>query len=166
MCAHVVLVLTAKTDDDDGREAVRLSLHFVHADVVAAAAMNAEEHAGALAALRPLLRTADALREAQRGLERCNAADARATGRGRCLNTVLHPLLYHDACTLYAGLASGEAWVSPRGWGRCAQCGNRGWGVTCTPPRVAGGRLMRDFTDDCVAFCWWCTARRSLPVGA
>lgn len=159
---QVVLVTTPLSEEEGG--GVRASLHYLHADVVEAAGRRS--HDATLSDLRPLLRIAEALRGEQRCLERRNAADVRATGRRRCMNTVLNPLLYHDACTLYAGLVNGDAWVSPRGWSRCTGCGNREWGITCTPPRIAGGRLVRDFTDGCVAFCWTCTARRSLPAVA
>ena len=159
----------------DGDDAVLARLHVIHEDLVAACEGILPEvgpvlHRLALRRLRPLLRVLDSLREAQVDLERCRAAEATALGgRPRSLLAVAHPLLFHDACTLYAGLLRSwltdeqpRSYMSPAGWAACERCGGADWGLSCTPPRVSRGRLRRDPLAECVAFCWSCAARRPL----
>lgn len=174
---HAVVALLRAHPADDDRACLRL--HCIHPRVTSlcGAVTPTEALAQALhrllvSRLRPLLHALEALRRGQEDLERVLAARARALGgRAGPLLRVAHPLLYHDACTLYWGLLSGWAradddcagisCVSPPGWEAC-RCGARHWGLTCTPPRLSG-RLVRDALDECVAFCWTCTTRR--PMG-
>lgn len=156
---HVLLVLCL---DADGR--VRVSLHHLHADVLALTALMpcaTAVRTMALPRVRSLLCALEGLRAGpQRELERSTAAAARAGARHGLL-AVASPLLYHDACTLYASLVlsavGAPAWVTAA---RPCSCGNNAWGVTCTPPAVRRGRLTRDALDHCVAFCWTCLARQ------
>lgn len=163
---HVALVLYPASEDT-----IELRLHYLHDHITswcgASSRLATLLHRLVMARLRPLLHVLEALRDAQRDLEACNARDARALGgRPRALLRVVNPQLYQDACTLYFGLLSGftggdaSSCVSPSGWEACA-CGARAWGVTCTPPRLSKGRLVRDCLDECVAFCWECAARRA-----
>lgn len=172
--------------------AVALRLHYVH-DVVtgccgtitgAPPLLAAALHRLVLSRLRPLLHVLEGLRGIQQRMERAREAEARALGsRPTSMLLVTHPLLYHDACTLYWGLLggwaggaendaqgdaqggdwAGTACVSPPQWDACA-CGESRWGLTCTPPRLHRGRLLRDVLDDCVAFCWKCMARRPVEL--
>lgn len=177
---YIVVVLECGAD-----ERVRARLHMVHDAVLATSRITWSEdvaeilHRIVLRHLRPLLRVLTMLREAQAEVEAQCRADVARLGHRRSFMAVVHPLVYHDACTLYRGLLSswvltgdpcgtcegvssgtmGLATVSPPAWQACA-CGERTWGLTCTPPRIRGWRLVRDCQDDLVAFCWRCTARR------
>lgn len=157
---HVLLVLRQAADD----ERVEASLHLLHDDVLALTAVMpcaSAVRAMALPRVRSLLCTLEGLRAGpQRDLERASAASARA-GVRHALRAVVSPILYHDACTLYAALVlsavGAPSWViAPR---PCS-CGENAWGVTCTPPAIRRGRLTRDALDHCVAFCWTCLARQ------
>lgn len=118
--------------------------------------------------VRPMLHTLAIVSTVQRDMERQNRAQKSAMGsRGINLKLVVDPVIFHDACTLYMGCASGfygyYGFGNHRGsWfaaSKCA-CGHNSWGMSCTPPRITkNGSLVRDCYDDMVAFCWICLAR-------
>lgn len=156
---HVLLVLCQGDDDR-----VLVSLHCLHDDVLALTAMMpcaSAVRVMALPRVRQLLCALEGLRAGpQQELERASAAAARA-GVRHGLRAVASPILYHDACTLYAALVlsavGAPSWVTAP---RPCSCGHNAWGVTCTPPAIRKGRLTRDALDQCVAFCWTCLARQ------
>lgn len=118
--------------------------------------------------VRPMLHTLAFMGTVQRGMERQRRAQASAMGSATSLKRVVDPTIFHDACTLYMGCASG--FYGYHGFGghqgswfaasRCGGCGHNSWGMTCTPPRITKhGTLVRDTYDHLVAFCWICLAR-------
>lgn len=157
---HVVLVLCDHKGTD---ERVSVTLHCLHDDVLALADLMpcaTLVRDLALRRLRNLLCALEGVRHGpQRDLERAQAAAAKH-GVRQSLRAVVSPILYHDACTLFAALiftATGmPSWIT---LADACRCGDNAWGVTCTPPRVSKHRLCRDALDECVAFCWTCLAR-------
>jgi hypothetical protein len=128
---------------------------------------------------RQLLATLDLLRlEIQGTYDTMRRSQARASGRPACLASIPHPLLAHDACTLYSALAlalaspaaarrRALAHVAGRASlpARCEACGlEKPWAVSCFVPRasVRGGMRLEPH-DEPVAWCWEC---RSHPPAA
>lgn len=120
---------------------------------------------------RQLLLTLDLLRlEIQGSYDAMRRCQARATGRPACLASIPHPLLAHDACTLFSALSL--ALLSPAAARRralehvagkalpaqCEACGlERPWAVSCFVPRASVRGGMRWTAHDApVAWCWGC----------
>lgn len=145
-------------------DGVRLDLHYVHPELAELAVLPSDAqavcHADWMRRIRPMLNLLSPLRDAQRQHEA--RVRAGAVQHTRVLSKWLHPVVLHDACTLYLGVSLTQ-FGGPGSWFRyrpCA-CGADAWGLSCTPPRWCGrrGRLVRDHLDELVAFCWTCLAR-------
>lgn len=154
---------------------VQVAFHYLHPAITALVRClpctpDASDliHACTLWRMRQLLHALDILRILQRRLEAQRARDVRRMGFSRCHRKVFHPLVLHDACTLYAGCLAAAFFGEPAASALTdpCECGAVAWAATCTPPVITrGGRLMRDHVDECVAFCWACTRRRALATG-
>jgi hypothetical protein len=145
-------------------------LQSLAADAVARLAIEAMT----LRRTRQLLQTLDLLRlEIQGSYDAMRRSQARATGRPASLASIPHPLLAHDACTLFCALSLAlvNSSVSRRRAlaylagkeelpERCEACGmDQPWAVSCFLPKasVRGGMRLTAF-DDPVAWCWGCRA--------
>lgn len=129
----------------------------------------------ALRRTRQLLETLDLLRlEVQGSYDAIRRSQARVSGRPACLASIPHPLLAHDACTLFSALALAMltpgaptrralAHVAGRASlpARCEACDlEHPWAVSCFLPRasVRGGWRLTAY-DTPAAWCWGCRAR-------
>ena len=168
----VVVVMVVAPDDADR---IELHLQYVHLDIVRVATRVPIPfpalHAMLLSETRTLLSTLTLMLEQQRDFERIQARGRRDTGLPPTPVACLDPILYHDACTIYAGLLCAAATGRARSWfdeDVPCSCGAAAWAYTCTPPRHdRSGRLVRDCLDTLVGVCWRCLARRDLlPFGS
>jgi hypothetical protein len=76
-------------------------------------------------------------------------------GKGtRVLRRIVHPVVLHDACTLWMGVA-GLSSYRDVGEG-CPRCSSTTCGFSCTPPKFQGRALVRGHHDRLVRFCWDC----------
>ncbi len=101
-----------------------------------------------------MLRALAALRDLQAEYEAFSASLRRAG----CLSppyALVTRAVLHDACTLASGASKGRSWFS----GSACACGSTTYGISCTPPSVRDGRLVRERLDALAAFCWRCLAR-------
>ena len=124
---------------------------------------------------RQLLQTLDLLRlEIQGSYDALRRSQARATGRPACLASIPHPILAHDACTLFSALAL--SLLAPGGCtrralahvagqeelpARCGACDmdDHPWAVSCFLPRASVRGGMRWTAHETpVAWCWGCRA--------
>lgn len=145
-----------------------LHLECLASEVLTRVAMDAM----ALRRTRELLESLDYLRHKVQGqYDRLRRSQARVPGgRPACLASIPHPLLAHDACTLYSSLllsvldnkakalahVAGTASLPPS----CDKCGAAdSWTVSCYKPRVSvrGGTTYFS-QDQPMTWCWNCRA--------
>jgi hypothetical protein len=123
---------------------------------------------------RQLLQTLDLLRlELQGSYDAMRRCQARASGRPACLASIPHPLLAHDACTLFSALllalvssAASRRRALAHVAGkeelpeRCEACETpHPWAVSCFLPKASvRGGMRRTAFDAPVAWCWGCRA--------